>query len=103
AEAIGKLFAAHKHVVPELDALIFTLDGMELSARGQFLQRYIRAITHLDLPENQCVQLWDDMLVRRKELADSLGRPIALKTALMDVLASAGLFRVPIVIEYDEL
>src|SRR2546430_13729700 len=86
-----------------LELLADTLDGMELSARGQFLQRYIRAITHLDLPENQCVQLWDDMLVRRKELADSLGRPIALKTALMDVLASAGLFRVPIVIEYDEL
>src|SRR5260370_29410470 len=43
------------------------------------------------------------MLLRRRELSESLGRPVALKTALMDVLASAGLFRVPIVIEYDEL
>jgi len=41
--------------------------------------------------------------LRRRELSENLGRPVALKTALMDVLASAGLFRVPIVIEYDEL
>src|SRR5260370_10001408 len=43
------------------------------------------------------------MLLRRRKLRERLGRPVALKTALMDVLASAGLFRVPIVIEYDEL
>jgi diguanylate cyclase (GGDEF)-like protein len=86
-----------------LELLADTLETLDLSARGQFLQRYLRAITHLDLPESQCIQLWDEMLLRRRELSESLGRPVALKTALMDVLASAGLFRVPIVIEYDEL
>ena len=86
-----------------LELLADTLEGMDTPARGQFLQRYIRAITHLDLHESQCLQLWDDMLQRRRELSENLGRPVALKTALMDVLASAGLFRVPIVIEYDEL
>ena len=86
-----------------LELLADTLDGLDLSARGQFLQRYIRAITHLDLRENQCIQLWDEMLTRRRELTESLGRQVALKTALMDVLTSAGLFRVPIVLEYDEL
>src|SRR5271168_959889 len=43
------------------------------------------------------------MLTRRRELSENLGRQISLKTALMDVLTSAGLFRVPILIEYDEL
>jgi diguanylate cyclase (GGDEF)-like protein len=86
-----------------LELLADTLEGLDASARGQFLQRYIRAITHLELPETQCIQLWDEMLQRRRELTDNLGRPVALKTALMDVLSSAGLFRVPIVIEYDEL
>jgi diguanylate cyclase (GGDEF)-like protein len=86
-----------------LELLADTLESLDLSARGQFLQRYIRTITHLDLRETQCIQLWDEMLLRRRELSENLGRPVALKTALMDVLASAGLFRVPIVIEYDEL
>ena len=86
-----------------LELLADTLDGLEIPARGQFLQRYLRAITHLDLKETQCLQLWDEILTRRRELSDNLGRPIALKTALMDVLTSAGLFRVPIVLEYDGL
>src|ERR1700730_7116314 len=86
-----------------LELLADTLENLDLSARGQFLQRYIRAITHLELRENQCIQLWDEMLTRRRELSDNLGRQVALKTALMDVLTSAGLFRVPIILEYEEL
>jgi len=86
-----------------LELLAETLDGLDTGARGQFLQRYIRAITHLDLRESQCVQLWDETMTRRRELTDHMGRQVALKTALMDVLTSAGLFRVPIVLEYDEL
>jgi diguanylate cyclase (GGDEF)-like protein len=86
-----------------LELIADTLENLDLSARGQFLQRYIHAITHLDLQESQCVQLWDEMLLRRRELSEHLGRPVALKTALMDVMASAGLFRVPIIIEYDQL
>jgi diguanylate cyclase (GGDEF)-like protein len=86
-----------------LELLADTLEGLDIPARGQFLQRYFRTITHLDLREAQCVQLWDEMLMRRRELSEHLGRPISLKTALMDVLTSAGLFRVPILIEYEEL
>src|ERR1700681_1619880 len=86
-----------------LELLADTLEGLDISARGQFLQRYFRTITHLDLPEAQCVQLWDEMLTRRRELSEHMERQISLKTALMDVLTSAGLFRVPILIEYDEL
>ncbi|MGH9743485.1 MAG: diguanylate cyclase [Candidatus Acidiferrum sp.] len=86
-----------------LELLADTLESLDIPARGQFLQRYFRTITHLDLRESQCVQLWDEMLMRRRELSEHLGRQISLKTALMDVLTSAGLFRVPILIEYDEL
>lgn len=86
-----------------LELLADTLESLEIAARGQFLQRYFKTITHLDLREAQCVQLWDEMLTRRRELSEHMERQISLKTALMDVLTSAGLFRVPILIEYDEL
>src|SRR6266436_9421913 len=85
------------------ELLADTLESLDLPARGQFLQRYFRAVTHLDLRESQCLQFWDETLARRKELSELLRRPVSLKTALVDVLASAGWFRVPILIEYDDL
>jgi diguanylate cyclase (GGDEF)-like protein len=85
------------------ELLADTLESLDLPARGQFLQRYFRAIAHLDLREIQSVQIWDDMLSRRRELTDLVGRQVSLNTALMDVLSSSGLLRVPILIEYDAL
>jgi diguanylate cyclase (GGDEF)-like protein len=86
-----------------LELLADTLEGLDIPARGQFLQRYFRVTTHLDLRENQCVQLWDEILLRRREMSAQFGHPVSVKTVLMDVLSSAGLFRIPILIEYDEL
>jgi diguanylate cyclase (GGDEF)-like protein len=86
-----------------LELLVETLDTLDLPARGQFLQRYFRVIAHLDLRESQCVQIWDDALSRRREMSGHADRQISLMTALMDVLVAAGLLRVPILIEYEEL
>src|SRR3989440_9939331 len=85
------------------ELLADTLESLDLRARGQFLQRYFRAIAHLDLRESQSVEVWDEMLSRRRELSDLVGRQVSLKTALTDVLASSGFLRVPILIEYDDL
>src|ERR1700724_2533219 len=85
------------------ELLADTLESLDLPARGQFLQRYFRAIAHLDLRETQSVEIWDEMLARRRQLTDLIGRQVSLKTALTDVLSSSGLLRVPILIEYDEL
>jgi len=84
------------------ELLADTLEDMDISARSQFLQRYFRATTRLDLRESQSLQLWEEMLKRRRELAERLGRPVSLKTVLMDVLVTGDLIRVPIVLEYDE-
>jgi diguanylate cyclase (GGDEF)-like protein len=86
-----------------LELLADTLEGLEHSARAHFLQRYFLATTHLELRESQALQLWDEMLTRRREFSEALGRPVSLKTALLDVLSSAGLVRVPALLEYDEL
>src|SRR5690242_18274541 len=86
-----------------LELLADTLESLDVSARGQFLQRYFKIIAHIDLPENQCAQLWDDALAHRSELSQHLRRTVSLKTALMDVLSSAGVFRLPVLIEYDDL
>jgi diguanylate cyclase (GGDEF)-like protein len=86
-----------------LELLAETLEALDPSARAQFLQKYLRLIANVDLPETQCLSLWDQALSTRRELTQRLDRPVALKTALLDALSSAGALRVPILIEYDEL
>ena len=41
-----------------LELLAEMLDGMDVCSRGQFLQRYFRTTTHLELHEAKCLQLW---------------------------------------------
>ncbi len=86
-----------------LELLTDTLETLELPARAQFLQRYLRAVTHVDLPESECIRLWEEMIARRRQLSDALNHSVSLTTALMDVFATAGLIRVPVIIEYDDL
>jgi diguanylate cyclase (GGDEF)-like protein len=85
-----------------LELIVEVLEGLDISARSQFLKRYFGTIAHLDLHETKCLQLWEQILRTRRELSEPLGRPVAFKTVLMDVLFSAGLIRVPVVLEYEE-
>ena len=86
-----------------LELLADTLESLDLPARGQFLQRFLRTICHVELRESECVQVWDETLLRRRAMVDQAGRPVAFKAALMDVLASSGFLRVPIIIEHEDL
>ncbi len=85
-----------------LDLLTETLEALDESVRGQFLRQYFRTIAQIDLSETQSNEYWVRILQRRRELSDSLGRTISLKTAMVDVLASTNFLRVPILMEYDE-
>ncbi|HEY2108773.1 MAG TPA: diguanylate cyclase [Candidatus Acidoferrales bacterium] len=85
-----------------LDLLIETLEGLDVSVRGQFLRQYFRTIAQIDLSESQSNEYWQRILTRRRELSESLGRAVSLKTAMVDVLATTNFFRVPILMEYEE-
>src|ERR1700730_4857530 len=85
-----------------LEVLAETLEGLEDSARGQFLRQFFRTIARIDLTDAQANEYWERILMRRRELAESIGKKISLKTAMVDVLASTNFLRVPILMEYDE-
>ena len=85
-----------------LDLLVETLEGLDDSARGQFLRQFFRTAAQIDLSEAQSNEYWGQILERRGELSESLGRRVSLKTAMVDVLASTNFLRVPILMEYDE-
>lgn len=86
-----------------LELLAETLESLDRVPRGQFLQRFFKTIAQLDLSETVSSEYWDQILERRRQLADTLGKPISLKAAMVDVLASSSYLRVPILMEYDDL
>src|SRR5579864_9195617 len=86
-----------------LELLAETLESLDRAPRGQFLQRFFKTIAQLDLSETVSSEYWDQILQRRRQLADTLGKPISLKAAMVDVLASSSYLRVPILMEYDDL
>jgi diguanylate cyclase (GGDEF)-like protein len=86
-----------------LELLTDTLETMERQARGQFLERFFKSIAHVDLDETQSLDTWEEVLARKREISESAGKKVALQVALVDVLKSANLLRLPIVIEYEDL
>ena len=85
-----------------LEVLAETLECLEDSVRGQFLRQFFRTIAQIDLTEAQGNEYWERILLRRRELAESIGKKVSLKTAMVDVLASTSFLRVPILMEYEE-
>ncbi len=83
------------------ELLIETLEGLDGSARAQFLKQLFRTLTRLDLTETQSSEYWSRILQRRAEFT-TLGKKTSWKAALLDVLSSEGLLRVPVLVEYDD-
>lgn len=80
-----------------------TLEQLDPPVRGQFLQRFLRAIAHVEMTEQESLDCWEQILERRQELSERLGERVSLRTAMLEVLASTEFLRVPILVEYDEL
>ncbi len=85
-----------------LDLLVETLAGLDETVRGPFLQRFFKTSTQIDLTEAQSLDAWSKTLARQREFSEALGRRVALKTALVDVLGTTHFMRVPVMLEYDE-
>jgi diguanylate cyclase (GGDEF)-like protein len=85
-----------------LDLLVETLEGVEESVRGNFLRQFFRTIAQIDISGAESNDYWERILMRRRELSETLGKRVSLKTAMVDVLASANFLRVPILMEYEE-
>jgi diguanylate cyclase (GGDEF)-like protein len=86
-----------------LELLRDTLELMDRGSRGQFLQRFFHAMAQIDVTETQGLDLWEQAQARRRDLSESIGKRVALQAALVDVLASTGQLRLPVLMEYEDL
>lgn len=84
------------------DLLVETLENVDEPVRGAFLQQFFKAIARIDLPPAQSLDYWNQILARRVELSESMGKRVSLRTAMVDVLAATSFLRVPILVEYEE-
>ena len=57
-----------------LDLLVETLDVLDESVRGQFLRQFFRTIAQIDFTDAQSNDYWERVLLRRRELAENLGK-----------------------------
>lgn len=84
------------------DLLVEALDNLEEGVRAAFLQQFFKSVARIDLTHAQSLDYWTKILARRKELSELLHTRVALKTAIVDILASTAFLRVPILMEYEE-
>jgi len=85
-----------------LELLVETLSNLDDSVRGPFLRQFFRTVAQIDLSEPQSIENWQVILQRHRDLSEKSGRPVALKAAMIDVLASTNLLRVPVMMEYAD-
>jgi diguanylate cyclase (GGDEF)-like protein len=86
-----------------IELIIETLQSVDRPVRGPFLQRFFKLVVQVDLTEALSLEFWDQILARRKELSTSLGKPVSINTAIVDVMASTSFLRLPVLMEYEEL
>ncbi len=86
-----------------LDLLIETLQNLDQPVRAKFLQKFLKAMAQVELSETTSLEFWDQILTRRRDLSETLAKPVSLQTALVDVLASSNFLRMPILMEYEDL
>ena len=59
-----------------LDLLVETLEGVDESVRGNFLRQFFRTIAQIDLTDAQANDNWERILMRRRELSETLGKRV---------------------------
>lgn len=86
-----------------LDLLADTLEALDESTRGQFLRQYFHTLAQIEVTESEAIEYWRQILLRKGELNATLDKKVSLRAAIVDVLSSASVLRVPILIEYEDL
>jgi len=86
-----------------LDLLIDTLEQLEPAHQGPFLQKFLKSLASVEVSEEESIVHWDEVLQRRNELSERLGRAVSLRTAAVDYFSAGFILRNPILLEYNEL
>ncbi len=86
-----------------LDLVTDTLAQLDVGARGAFLQKFLQSLVGRGVSEEESITYWEGILARQIQWAEKLGRPVTLRTAVVDYVEDLRILRNPVLMEYDEL
>ena len=93
----------HSFEESSLDIVTETLRELEPAAQGAFCQKFLKNLVGLEVSEEESVAHWQQILAWRRDLCEKLGRPVSLRTAVVDYVSHSGLAYQPVLLEYEEL
>ena len=60
-----------------LELLAETLENLDRAPRAQFLQCFFKTLAQLDLTDAASLEYWEHIVRRRRELTESLEKPVS--------------------------
>jgi diguanylate cyclase (GGDEF)-like protein len=86
-----------------LELILDTLQQLPPQAQSLFLQKFLRSMIGVDVPENESLSHWDGILRQRKQMAERLGRPVSLRAAAVDYIDGTFVSHNATLVKYEEL
>jgi diguanylate cyclase (GGDEF)-like protein len=91
--------------IPEywLELVADTLKQVDVSVRGAFLQKFFQSLVGRGSTEEESIAHWEGVRARQIQLAEKLGHPVTLRTAVLIYFEEVNILQNPVLLEYEEL
>ncbi|HXW15136.1 MAG TPA: GGDEF domain-containing protein [Terriglobia bacterium] len=86
-----------------LDLITDTVKQLDVSVRGAFLQKFLQTLVGRGASQEESITHWEGILARQSQWAEKLGRPVKLRTAVVDYFEELNILRNPVLLEYEDL
>lgn len=85
------------------ELILDTLQQLTPEAQSLFLQKFLKSLTGMEVPESESLGRWEGILRHRNQMAERLGRPVSLRAAAADYIDAALVSHNATLVEYEEL
>lgn len=86
-----------------IELILDTLQQLTPEAQSLFLQKFLRSLAGVEVPESESLGHWEGVLRHRNEMAERLGRPVSLRSAAADYIDTVLVSPNATLVEYGEL
>jgi diguanylate cyclase (GGDEF)-like protein len=85
------------------ELILDALQRLTPEAQSLFLQKFLRSLIGVEVPESESISHWEGILRHRNQMAERLGRPVSLRAAAADYMDGTFVSHNATLVEYEEL